>query len=410
MNKPAGWCALHLLLALSLSACARPGMLLKQWPDFIDPRLTLADLNQDTVPDYLLTGYAFKPRKDTAGKPLTDSVMALDARSGKRLWAYATDGHIAGYPTLYRDKVYVGSADRKIYALSAKNGYVQWKYATGGEIRGTLAAGYGHVYIGSRDRFLYALKADTGQLAWRFQAAQAFDAPPALYQRQVLAASWDQHLYALDARSGQLQWKFKAGSYLSAAPVVDRGVVYQGSWDHFLYALDASTGKLRWRFETRGVIEHASAVVFEDTVYVGSNDKYFYAIDRRSGGLKWAFETADAIYATPAVSDLGVYFSCRDGYLYALTHAGELRWKERLNGAIRSSPALGRQEVLVGSPQSGLSRLYDPFAQVHWGMYGGDPTHWQSTALAAKEIENIQDIRSGWWLARLWQDLSALFS
>lgn len=410
MVKTAGRHALQLLVLLSLSACARPGMLLKQWPDFIDPRLTLADLNQDRVPDYLLTGHAFTPRKDTAGNPLADSVMALDARSGQRLWAYATEGHLAGYPTLYRDKVYVGSADRKIYALSASNGYVQWKYATGGEIRSTVAAGYGHVYAGSRDRFLYALKADSGKLAWRFRAAQAFDAAPALYQQQVLAASWDEHLYALDARSGKLQWKFKAGSYLSAAPVVDRGVVYQGSWDHFLYAIDASTGKLRWRFETRGVIEHASPVIFEDTVYIGGNDKYFYAIDRRNGRLKWAFETADAIYATPAVSDAGVYFSCRDGYVYALSHTGELRWKQKLNGPMRSSPALGRQEVLVGSPQSGLSRIYDSFTEIHWGMYGGEPAHWQSTALAAKATENVHEIRSGWWLARLWQNLHAFFS
>lgn len=405
-KKP--WALLWSSLAL-LSACGRPGQLLEEWPPpYLDARVTLTDLNQDQISDYLLCGYAKTPRKDKEGHPLTDSVVAVDGRSSQRIWGYQTQGHLAGYPTVYHDKVYVGSADHKVYALDLKTGQAQWKYTAGGALQATIAAGYGRVFVGSEDQYFYALDADTGELKWKFKGGKAFDATPALYNGTVFAPNWDGYLYALDAKTGQLKWKFKSESFFAhSTPSVDAGVVYVGSWDKNLYALSAQNGQLKWKYKTRGYLEYASPVAYKDWVFIGSNDKYFYALERQSGKLKWAFETGDAIYSTPVISDQGPYFSSRDGYLYALNFSGGLRWKYRLEGLVRSSPALAASEVLIGSPENGMVRLYDAFTQIAWGMYGGDPEHRSTSTAAAKEGELLANQLPSWWLQRRWKQLKS---
>lgn len=394
---------------LLLSACHRPGQELKQWPSpYHDARVTLTDINGDQISDYLLCGYAKKTGANKDGNPITDSVIAIDGHSGKQIWGYQTGDHLAGYPTVYKDLVYLGSSDKQVYALDLKTGQVKWKYTTGGAIRGSVVAGYGLIYFGSRDGVFYALDGKTGHKKWGFKSDKAFDATAALYNGIVYAPSWDGYLYALNAKTGTVEWKFQSEtSFAHGSPVIDRGVLYIGSWDHHLYALNAQTGQLKWKFKTRSYLEYATPTVYEDTVFVGSNDKYFYALDRQSGKLKWAFETGDAIYATPAISDLGVYFSSRDGYLYALDFFGDLRWKHRIKGLVHSSPALASSDVLIGSPEAGLLRLYDNYSTIHWGMYGGDPGHRNNTAAATEEGEILTTRLSSSWFERRWKKIKS---
>jgi outer membrane protein assembly factor BamB len=51
--------------------------------------------------------------------------------------------------------VYVGSNDNNIYALNARTGAKLWSYATGGPV-GSSPVADGVVYVGSRDGNVYA--------------------------------------------------------------------------------------------------------------------------------------------------------------------------------------------------------------------------------------------------------------
>lgn len=401
-RRPARF-ALALISLLALAACGKPGQLMRQWQQPLsDPRLTLRDLNGDGTVDFVLSGYAKAPRKDGTGQAVTDSVAALDGNNGKLLWGYQTGDHIAGYPALSGDTVYVGSSDRSLYALDTHNGYPRWRFATGGAIRGSAAVGGGLVYVGSRDHKLYALNAKTGKLVWQFSAGKPIDTTPALAGGRVYVGSWDRRLYALDAKTGKPIWSFTAqGPFASSSPVVSQGVVYIGSWDQTLYALDDATGRLRWKFDTSGLLE-GSPVVAGGRVYIGSHDRRLYALNRKTGWLDWSYLSGDAIHSAPAVSELGVYFTSGDGHLYALNFAGRLRWKAPAGGEIRSTPALAGGTVLTGSPSGGLLRYYDPFSRVLWGMAGGEPEHHSLMSLAVKEGELLAHSQLSWGRERIW--------
>jgi outer membrane protein assembly factor BamB len=60
---------------------------------------------------------------------------------------------------IYRDSLYCGGADGKLYCLEARTGRLRWKFETKGPITGTPLVFDDIVYIGSADHFVYALLA-----------------------------------------------------------------------------------------------------------------------------------------------------------------------------------------------------------------------------------------------------------
>lgn len=86
-------------------------------------------------------------------------VLALDAKTGRELWRYATGGKVDSSPLVVGETVYVGSDDRGLYGLEASSGNLSWTYRTGGKVSGSFFAGGGLLLIGSNDGWLYAFGA-----------------------------------------------------------------------------------------------------------------------------------------------------------------------------------------------------------------------------------------------------------
>jgi outer membrane protein assembly factor BamB len=84
-------------------------------------------------------------------------VYALDARTGRKRWEFATKGHVNSTPTPAGDQLFVGSMDKHVYALRLNDGKLAWKFRTGertfrnisyGGVRSSPVIRDGAVYIG----------------------------------------------------------------------------------------------------------------------------------------------------------------------------------------------------------------------------------------------------------------------
>lgn len=64
--------------------------------------------------------------------------------------------------------VYVGGHDGWVYALDAKTGRKRWDFATGGHVNSTPTPAGGLLFVGSMDKNVYALRLSDGKLAWKF--------------------------------------------------------------------------------------------------------------------------------------------------------------------------------------------------------------------------------------------------
>jgi eukaryotic-like serine/threonine-protein kinase len=86
-------------------------------------------------------------------------VYALNARTGTKLWSYATNGYVISSPAVANGVVYVGSNDSNVYALKVKTGTKLWSYPTVYPVDSSPAVVNGVVYVGEEgDLYAFSLK------------------------------------------------------------------------------------------------------------------------------------------------------------------------------------------------------------------------------------------------------------
>jgi outer membrane protein assembly factor BamB len=196
--------------------------------------------------------------------------------------------------------VYFGSSDGNLYALHALTGKKKWAFKTNGLIHTSPALYNGNVYFGSWDTFLYAVDAQTGRLKWKFETGkqpvahllEGIQASPACAAGMVYFGSRDGHFYALDAYSGKLIWKYSAdNSWVLTTAAIKDGMAYFGTSDTYLFlGFDAKTGKEKIRYKANGYV-YSSPALTGNTAYFGDFTGNMCAVDINSGRLTGKFET-----------------------------------------------------------------------------------------------------------------------
>ena len=117
----------------------------------------------------------------------TDSVKAYDAKTGKQLWSFYTDGPVRFAPAIWRDLVCFGSDDGCLYCVDLATGNLRWKHRAvpsqrrllGNKrlisvwpVRGGPVVVDGKVYFAAgvwpfEGVFVYAMEIETGNVVWR---------------------------------------------------------------------------------------------------------------------------------------------------------------------------------------------------------------------------------------------------
>jgi outer membrane protein assembly factor BamB len=186
-------------------------------------------------------------------KDRDDSVYAVNANTGARVWRYQTstaaDSDVGAPPTISprgqngfaTGVVYVTGKDKVVYALNLATGALIWKHAlamgTSGDVAGAALVG-DRVYVDS-DTGVYALNATTGAQVWHaLSGATFFDSPAVTGPagRQVLvAASTQGSIYALSLATGATLWTQKPdNSGFWGSPAVSQGGFYIAGLDGVL--------------------------------------------------------------------------------------------------------------------------------------------------------------------------------
>ncbi|HID20800.1 MAG TPA: hypothetical protein EYP14_00150, partial [Planctomycetaceae bacterium] len=107
-------------------------------------------------------------RHDEARSGASSSHVALDLAQA---WQTQVGGRLSA-PTIAAGKVFAASIDsHTVHALDAATGRTLWAYTTGGRVDSPPTYYRGYVLFSSADGFVYALRASDGALAWRFRAA-----------------------------------------------------------------------------------------------------------------------------------------------------------------------------------------------------------------------------------------------
>jgi eukaryotic-like serine/threonine-protein kinase len=250
-------------------------------------------------------------------------VTAVDAATGQQRWAIEASADFG--LAVSGDVLYAGMSPKTpehggAVAVSAQTGETLWTYVlyTGGisNIVGGLAVGGGLVYLSTSEGEMLALHTASGTLAWsRFLDGQEFTGPgPVVAGGVVYAGSQGGAVYALDATSGQVLWHRAVGK--GASVTVADGVVFASSASG-LTALNASTGAVLWRASVpQGIFMSTAA---GNAVYGGGDDGSLYAWQATTGNQLWTVTTGGPIASNVAVADGIVYAGSGDHHAYAVT-------------------------------------------------------------------------------------------
>jgi outer membrane protein assembly factor BamB len=247
-------------------------------------------------------------------------VTAVNTATGEQLWAVASHGDF-GLAVAGR-VVYAGTSPKTpahsgVIALSAQGGETLWTYVLADSARGLggLAAAGSQVYLNTGSGEVIALHAATGAQAWRRPLhGEEFEANPVVADGVVYAGSASGGVYALDAGSGQKLWHSKFAQYANLT--VASGVVFVSS-DSGIAALNTSTGATLWQASVAGGIYMSAAA--GNGVYGGGNNGLLYAWQATTGNKLWAFTTGGAIASNVTVAGGIVYFGSNDHHAYAVT-------------------------------------------------------------------------------------------
>ncbi|WP_183561930.1 PQQ-binding-like beta-propeller repeat protein [Mucilaginibacter sp. SP1R1] len=258
------------------------------------------------------------------------NLYALNAHTGKKKWAFKTNGIIRTSPALYQGKVYIGSWDTFLYALDAHTGKLQWKFETRNQpvvhllegIQSSPACASGMVYMGSRDGFFYALNAHNGKQVWKYDANGSWVLTTAVIKNgMVYFGTSDTFLFlAFDAKTGKEKLRYKTHGYVYSSPAITGNTAYFGDFSGSLLAVDLNTGRLNNVFSTPGRTQNAAKILNPK----GDVDFSFLAkgmnnsLYATSVAVMDKLNTLGPIVSSPAVNNGVIYFGSVDGYLYAV--------------------------------------------------------------------------------------------
>jgi outer membrane protein assembly factor BamB len=301
----------------------------------------------------------------------TEKILtAWPAGGPKRLWTAKTPGGFSSF-TVAGDKVFTvvtrnvdGAPVAMCVALDATSGKELWAAATGVAIfpgggdsgakdnkggdgpRSTPTADGNRVYVYSADMVLHCLDAASGKPVWRKDITKEFSGRNISWKSALSPVIDGDHLYiagggagesmlAFNKNTGALAWKAGDEKMTHATPVVAtihgvRQVIFM--MQSGLVSLEAGSGKTLWTFAfPYRTATACSPVVGGDIVFCTAG----YGI---GGGAcqitkNGAGFEAKEIWRSRGDSPLGSLWStpvCKDGYLY-----GIISYKQFANGPLK---------------------------------------------------------------------------
>jgi polyvinyl alcohol dehydrogenase (cytochrome) len=236
-----------------------------------------------------------------------DQVPAL-----KLKWAFGFEGeaNAAANPTVWGNRVFVGSASGRVYSLGADDGCLAWTFKAEGGVRAAVVIGPGTpgartptAYVSDVRATVYALDVATGALKWSRKIeehrAARIAGSPVLYEGRLFVpissgeegigaqpgyecCTFRGSLAALDADTGAVVWH----TYVIPEVPVPRGKNARG------VTIWGPSGAAIWSSPT---IDPRT-----NTVYAATGDSYsqpaaptsdsIVAFDLTTGAIKWVYQ------------------------------------------------------------------------------------------------------------------------
>ena len=288
-------------------------------------------------------------------------LKAVNMETGEEEWDFDLESKTNSSPIVNSDILYVGCEDG-LKAINVKNHTLEWKYDC--DCVDSSPFFYKDVvYFGSNDGRLYGIDSDNGSEVLNKKLDGELKSSPIVVNDSVYVGSTNCKMYSLDTK-GDSDWNFTAGDEIISSPSFVNDTVIFGSSDGNLYCLNESNGNLIWKEDLNNKILSSPTIDEHDnSVYIGSDEGNLTCLDIRDGTVKWSKSLGNKIQSTPALKDNLIAFGCSNGYLYVLNkYTGQEVFSYNpgtvlFNSPITSSPVINGNSLFFGDDSGNLYSL-----------------------------------------------------
>jgi outer membrane protein assembly factor BamB len=256
-------------------------------------------------------------------------VIALSTADGAPVWDQAIGSTPISASMLEADgRIYVGNEAGTFVALDGRTGARLWTADVGGPVTRGAALADGVVYVGATGGRFSAFDATTGKDRWRVELGPGEVGTPVVgpgavfVGRGLLAADGPHDLVALDRADGTTLWTFRAPSGRQVFPgALANGFLYGVSDDGSIYALDPASGAQRWTVAAASAQLGTLGSLVGNVLYVTTADRNVQAFDATTGAHLWTVDVV-GVPTQAAVVDGSLFLGTSLGHVYALRDPG----------------------------------------------------------------------------------------
>ncbi len=208
------------------------------------------------------------------GSSVDHCVRCLDLSSGDPKWTFVTDAPVRLAPTVWNNRVYIGSDDGFVYCLGAKNGKLIWKLRAGPRDERILARGR----MASR---------------WPVRTGVLIDDGVAYFGAGTFPHE-TVYLYAVDAKTGDIRWRNDAISQKNAGRndltpqgylLATKDLLFVPSGRTLPAAFNKKTGKLVHKQMGGGKQVGGSQALLADDKILSVGEHHILALNQKKGGI-----------------------------------------------------------------------------------------------------------------------------
>ncbi|MCK4765706.1 MAG: PQQ-binding-like beta-propeller repeat protein [Candidatus Aminicenantes bacterium] len=352
------------------------------WPIFRGDT-ALSGTTQDEPPEKPVLLWNFKTGSEIISSPVigfglvftgsTDGkVYALDLKTGAKTWEFDAGDDIEASPLLADEFLYIGSLSGDFFALHARSGEVSWKAETEGPIYGSAnwvkkpGSPEKLIFVGSHDNKMYC-----------FSDNQKFFGVPRRGEpmRSFLNKSFVQTFSKVWPPAGPpeakrvgaphprrqnflIKWTHETDHFINGAPATDGEIIIFGGCDEKLRILSVLDGRKKGEVPVGSYIPGSAALV-GNRAYLGHYGNKLACIDIENKKILWEYgdkRKGEAFFSSPAVGREHVVIGSRDGCVHCVDRrTGRKVWVFRTRDDVDSSPVIAGNKVVAASTDG---RLY----------------------------------------------------
>jgi len=251
------------------------------------------------------------------------TMVALDAETGERLWAQTNiDVLTGGNSFAFSDGfLYISGVSKEIKKINAEDGNKVWAYNTGVTMTTTPIVHESTLYMGGDGGYFISLDIENQSEKWSFREEPRFNLTiPVYYENKIFIGKYDGSVLAIDATNGNKLASLQCGEKIMSVPTTNGKYFYISDTDGSIYKIDMMENSIVWTKKLAPDGTTLRLAADTNNLYVTNLASEVKALEIESGDEKWSFQLPNgATSPVEALSDgLLLWVITAEGTLYKL--------------------------------------------------------------------------------------------